>query len=174
MSRFPLLLAVALAACGPVTFPTTLTGESVIPGSRLGGILNVFPALSGFSSLNFDDNQDFKNQQVARDHVTSVKVESFQLKVVSPSSQDFGFLDSVEFYARTGETELLFAQKQNIASLGLAAPNPVLGLDLPTADLAPFVAAPSMSIVMRGRGRQPSQDTRLSATVKLVVQAKVF
>lgn len=174
MPRVLLAWALCLCACGPLTFNTTVQGETVVPGNVLGGLLSVFPGFTGFGSIDFSQNQDFKNQKVERDHVRSVVVESLQVKVLSPSDQDFGFIDSLQFFARSGETEALFAEKLNVASLGIPTPNPVLNLDLPPADLAPFVREPAMSLVMRGRGRQPPTDVRLQATVKLRVQAQIF
>jgi hypothetical protein len=146
-----------------------MKGEAVIQGSALGGLLNVFPTLSGFSNINFDDNQDFKNNDARRENVKTVKLQSFTLKITSPSSQDFAFLQSLEFWVKTGDTEEKIAGKANIDQLGLAAPNPTLTLDLPDVDLAPYVRAPTMTIITRGSGRQPSQETRLEATARFLV-----
>lgn len=175
MRRTSIFFALFLAGCSPVvSFSTELKGESVVAGSALPAVLNVFPAFGNFSNLDFDQNQDFKNEKVTRDRVTSATVELLQLKILSPSNQDFSFLDNVQFAARTGDTEKVFAEKSNISDLKLSPPNPTLTLDLPPAQLAPFVQAETMSIVMRGRGRQPPQDTRIEAKVKLRVEAKVF
>src|SRR4051812_48052911 len=116
--RLVVLGALFSAACGPLTFTTEVKGESTIAASSL-PLLNVFPAIGNFSNLDFDTNQDFQNEKTTRDHVTSVHVELMQLKILSPADQDFGFLDTVEFYARSGDGETLFAQKSGIADLNL-------------------------------------------------------
>jgi hypothetical protein len=42
-------------------------------------------------------------------------------------------------------------------------------LDVETVDLSPFVRAASMSITVKGTGRQPAKDTTLSADAKFLV-----
>ncbi len=164
----------ALSACGPLQFDTEVKGTTVVTGSTLGGLLGVFPGLSGFSNLDFTENQDFKNNQTQRDHVTSVRLTSLQVKVTSPSDGDFAFLDSLQVYVRAGDQESLVAEKTGVAALKLPAPNPVLTFDLLDLDLAKFVQQPTMGFLVRGKGRQPGRDTFLEATVKLRVQAKVL
>ena len=170
----PVYALLLLMACSPPGFIAEVKGETTIPASPLGVIapLDAFPALSGFSNLDFSQNQDFQNQGITKEQVGSVKLSSLQLKVSAPSDQDFSFLDTVEFYAKTGDREVLIASKQNIAVLGLKAPYPVLTLDLKNVELQPFVTAPSMSISVRGTGRMPSQEVRLMADVKLQVTVR--
>lgn len=50
--------------------------------------------------MNFDQNQDFKNNNAQRSAVKSMKVKSFTLRIASPANQDFSFLDSIEFAAQ--------------------------------------------------------------------------
>ncbi|AKQ68835.1 hypothetical protein A176_005747 [Myxococcus hansupus] len=132
--------------------------------------LNGFPAISSFAGMDFDKNQDFKNQGLRKSEVTSVKVESLTLKVLSPDDQDLTFLDSVEFFARAGDREARIASRQNVATVDLRLPNPVLSLNVENVELQPFVAAPTMSIIVRGRGRLPEREVRLQAVVKLQVE----
>lgn len=164
-----LSLAFVLVGCGPITFNTELKGEAVIQGSQLGALLGAFPQLSGFSNINFDDNQDFKNNDARKANVKSLKVTELSLRIVSPSTQDFSFLQSLEFYARAGDQETKVAGKTGIDQLNLAAPNPTLTLDVVDAELVQYLQAPTMTIVTRGTGRQPPQETRLEATLKLLV-----
>jgi hypothetical protein len=111
---------------------------------------------------------------VSKKQVTSVKATEVKLKILSPSTQDFSFLDSLAFYARTGDNEVLVADKVDISDLNLPAPNPVLKMDVKGAELQPYVTAPSMNIVVRGRGHSPPQDTRLEASVTLEVDFKLL
>jgi hypothetical protein len=178
--RLPSLLSVcallSLVACAPPSFVAEVKGEATVPGDPTGisTVLDAFPAIGSFASLDFDQNQDFQNQGVTKEQVSSARLKSLQLKVLSPADQDFSFLDSLEFYAKAGDREVLVAQKKNIASLGLKAPNPVLDMDLMGAELQPFLTAPSMSISVRGKGRKPSKEVRLQADVKLDVQVRLL
>lgn len=171
----PVCALLSLVACAPPTFLAEVKGETTIQAAPSGvfTLLEAFPAIGSFSSLDFDQNQDFQNQGVSKDQVSSAKLHSLELKILSPADQDFSFLDTVEFYARTGDREVLVASKRNIASLGLAAPNPVLVMDVENVELQPFITAPSMSISVRGKGRLPPKEVRLQADVKLDVQVRV-
>ncbi|WNG21893.1 hypothetical protein F0U63_08640 [Cystobacter fuscus] len=162
----------ALVACAPPSYVANLKGETTIPAappSDTDTPLDAFPAFGSFTNLDFNRNQDFQNQDITKDRVTSARIHSFQLKVLAPADQDFSFLDTVECYARSGDREVRVAYKQNISSLNLSAPNPVLFLELTHAELQPFLAAPSMSLLVRGKGRMPSREVRLQADVTLDV-----
>lgn len=172
MTRQLLTLSMLLScsACGPIMFSTELKGQATVQGSTLGQLLSVFPQVGGFADLNFDQNADFQNNKAQRQHVKSMKATSFTITIASPNSQDYAFLDSIEFAAKAdGVAEAKIASKSNIGSLGLAAPNPTLTLDVESTDLSAFVRAPTMTIISRGTGRQPSQDTTLEAKVKFDV-----
>lgn len=169
MSRFFAVFALVLTGCGNFTFTTQLKGEASIQGSPLGGVLNVFPQLGSFSNINFDQNQDFKNNDARRDMVKETKCTSFAIRIVSPSDQDFAFLESLEFAVKSGDTETVIARKTGINTLGLKAPNPTLILDLPGEDISQHVRAENFTIISRATGRQPNQDVSLEATVKFLV-----
>ncbi|RKI31099.1 hypothetical protein D7Y27_38260 [Corallococcus sp. AB004] len=176
MSYASFLAAVAglgLVACSPASFTTEVQGEATVPANPAGTstLLNAFPSISSFSALDFNENQDFKNRDVTKDEVTRVQVTSMRLKVLSPNDQDFGFLDSMEAVARAGNSESRFAARDGIAGLGLSPPNPTVGLNTDgSVDLRPYVAAPSMAIILRGTGRLPEREVRVQATVVLEVE----
>jgi hypothetical protein len=175
-SLIPSWACLALVACAPTSFPTELKGETTVPAAPAGTVtvLNAFPAIGSFAGLDFNQNQDFKNQGITKDEVNSVRVHSVELFLLSPSDADFSFLDTLEFYAKAGDQELRFARKQDISRLGLGAPNPVLKLEVEDTELQPFVAAPSMSVIVRGKGRLPEQEVRLKADVMLDVKVSLF
>ncbi|MCP3139073.1 hypothetical protein [Pyxidicoccus xibeiensis] len=162
----------ALTACAPSSFITEVKGESTVPAGPAGVTtpLNAFPAISSFAGMDFDQNQDFKNRGVAKADVTSVKARTLTLKVLSPNNQDFGFLSSVEFFARAGDREVRIGGRQDISRLDLGSTNPVLSLDVEDVELQPFVSAPTMSIIVRGRGDMPEREVRLQAVVALEVE----
>jgi hypothetical protein len=175
-SLLPAWACLTLAACSPASFDTELKGETTVPAGPPGVItlLNAFPAIGSFAGLNFNENQDFKNQGVAKDEVTSVTPRSIELRLVAPDDADFGFLDTLEFVAKAGDQEQRFASKRDISRLNLRPPNPVLKMDVEDVELQPFVAAPSMSIIVRGKGRMPEQEVRLQAVVVLKVQVDLL
>ena len=164
----------ALTACGPLGFTTEVKGQGTVPGGNaLGGVLTMFPQLSSLTNIDFDQSQDFKNNNTSREKVTSVLLKSMTLKISSPNDQDFSFLESIQFVAKSGENEAVFAQKSNISQQGLKTPNPTLTLDSANVDLAPYVRASTMSIVMRGTGRQPPRDTQVEVVTVFDVFVKL-
>ena len=164
----------ALVACAPASFEAALQGEATLPAAPRGdedAPLNAFPAIGSFTNLDFNLNQDFQNQGITKEQVTSARLVSFQLRVLAPPTQDFSFLDSLECLAQSRDTSRRVAFKQDIASLKLRAPNPVLILELDNEELQSLLAAPSMSLVVRAKGRLPPGEVRLRADVWIRVRA---
>jgi hypothetical protein len=168
--------SLGLIACAPASFDTELKGETTVPAGPPGGstVLNAFPAIASFAGLDFNQSQDFKNQGITKDEISSVHARSVELRLLGPADADFGFLDTLEFFAKAGDQEARFARKQDISRQGLQAPNPVLKMDVEGEELQPFVAAPSMSIIVRGKGRMPEQEVRLQAVLVLDVKVGLF
>lgn len=162
----PLLV---LSGCGPIPFTAKTTGETTIAGSQLGALISVFPQVGGFTSIDFDQNQDFKNNDANRDKVKTMRLTAFTIRVISPASQDFSFLDTLSFSLRAGDNETKVAGKTNISSLSIPTPNATLTLDLEDVDIASYVRASEVSIISAGTGRQPPQDTRLQADLSFAV-----
>lgn len=162
-----------LAACSAPSFSTEVQGETVVPGdpSPLSGVLNSIPAIGSFTSLDFNQDQEFKNQGVTKDEVSSVRVSRLRLRILSPAEQDFSFLDEVRFYAKAGDQEVLIAEAVGVAQ---RQSGQELELGVRDVELQPYVTAPSMSILVRGRGRVPPQDVRLQAVVTLDVEVNVL
>lgn len=172
----PVCALVSLVACAPPSFTAEVKGETTVSADPTGvaNLLEAFPAIGSFSSLDFNQNQDFENQGVTKEQVSSAKLKSLQLKILAPPDMDFSFLDTLEFKAKAGDREVLVASKRDISKLGLKAPNPVLEMDLTGVELQPFITAPSMSLTVSGKGRMPSKDVRLQATVTLDVQVRLL
>lgn len=177
LRHFALAPALLLLAACNTGFPVEVKGDTTIQGdpSPIPDVLSAFPNVGSFSNIDFNQTQEFQNQGVTKDQVKSVHMDHVQIKIVSPDTQDFSFLENLQFYARANDQEELVAEKIGIDKLGLKAPNPVLDLDVKKdVELAPYITAPSMSIVVRGKGRLPPQDTKLEATVGVNVEVKVF
>lgn len=168
--RLPLVfLATLLCGCN-ITFTTTIKGKSTIEGSPLGGFFDLFPQMNSFSSIDFNANQDFQNNNAQKQHVKEAKVTSFTLKITEPNNQNYDFLDSVAFAVNSpGNNESQLAHKEGIPSLNLGAPNPTLTLDVPGEDISAHIRADTVTFVSSGKGRQPGQDVTVEATVTLLI-----
>ena len=169
----PVVLALLLQGCGPITFTTTVVGQGTVQGSALGSLLNVFPAIGGFSNIDFAQNQDFQNNKTTREMVRSVKVTSLTARITDPSGADFGFIDSLQLTAKGATSEALFAKKEGIPQAATRPPSATVTFDVLDVDLATFVKEPSMSLVLSGKGRQPPQNTTIEVTVKLLIGASL-
>ncbi|MHB8873657.1 MAG: hypothetical protein ACYC8T_08225 [Myxococcaceae bacterium] len=168
-SLLPLASIAALAlGCQPPGFRTELKGDATVPGGP-DGPLTGFPPIAALSGVDFDANPDFKNQGITRAQVVGGRAESASLRILSPLDQDFGFLDSLQLVARSGDRETLIAEKVGISELGLPAPNPTLGVPVLPGELLEHLAAPATSFIIRARGRLPPKDTRIELTVVLRV-----
>lgn len=165
-----------VCGCQLNSFDSSLVGETTIPGtsSVAPQPLSAIPPFASFSRIDFAQNPDFQTNDVSPAEINSAKVASLDLKIVSPNDSDFGFLDDVEFYARSGDTSTLIAEKHGIAALGLRAPNPTLSLDVTGADLTPYIHDGPFSIEVKTNGRTPEHDTHLRATVNFEFRVKVF
>lgn len=172
MRALLLALPLAVCACGPPTFTVELKGEGTVMGDPLAGVLGALPAIAALTAVEFNDRQEFKNAGVTRDMVVSAQVESATLRIVDPADQDFGFLDEVQLLAKSAAGETLIAEETAVPDLGLKAPNPTLVLELVGHELAPHFGSPSISAVLRGRGRAPTRDTRLELKARLRVAYK--
>lgn len=172
MKKLAAVLLLAASGCGLTEFDVTQSASTTVPqGSVLSQVLSGFPQMNGFNSFDFSQSQEFKNENAQKSHVKNAKLTAFTLKISAPSTQDFGFLDSISFYAEANGQKVRVAHKENIASLGLKAPNPTLDLDLDDVELQPFVAADTMSFTTEATGRQPSADVSIdgSATIHVKV-----
>jgi hypothetical protein len=163
-----LMSALVLTACHP-SFNVTVTGSSTIPASALplGGLLPV--DFGQFTALNLSSTEEFKNQGVSKDEIQSVKLTSVTLSVTSPSGGNFDFINSIAFaVSADGQATQQVASKDSIP-----AGSTHLSLDLAGVELAPYVAAPSMSVTTSAMGMSPPQDTTVEATLVFNVVPKI-
>ncbi|MGQ0507319.1 MAG: hypothetical protein ACT4TC_18595 [Myxococcaceae bacterium] len=154
MNRLLFAAAVALlgAACGPASFNTTVKGQATIQGDPNGllGMFAAFPGLSGFSKIDFNQDQEFRNQGVKKENVTSVKTTKILLTITNPTDGDFKFLDQLQFIAKSdGLADVVVAEKTGISSLPAST---TLEMDVKDVELQPYVTAPSMTLSTAGRG----------------------
>ena len=162
-----------MTACSGAGLPVSLQGEATIAGSSMGGALTVFPPIGGLAGLDFSAVPEMSSKGITRQQVRSATVQSASIRVLSPEDRDFMFLDSLQLVARSGDTETVFAEKLEIGSLPLGAPNPSFKLDVVSADISRQVAGATVSVVMRGKGLAPMRDVRLQVNVDVRVDAEM-
>jgi len=168
-----LLLPVLGSGCGTpsVSFDVPINAEAEIDGGG-GGILD--PLLGafgfdGFNNLNLETTKEFENNDVRREQVTSARIKSLNLTIVSPQGANFDFLDEISFsVAAEGEDKALVASKT--IDNGLTA----VALDLEDVQLAPFVQKSSFAITTQADGNQPPNDTTIQVDLVFGVTAEVF
>lgn len=160
---------VALAGCGPLRFDVEVEADTTIEsGGLLGGLLST--PFAGFASFDITSSQEFRNQGVSRDQVESVRLTALELSVREPAGATFDFLDGIEFFV---EAEGL--ERRRVASLSpVARGQTALVLELDDVELAPYVAAPSLSLTARAQGRPPAQDTKVHARAVFEVVPRLF
>jgi hypothetical protein len=169
--RLLVLALLALSGCQLNSFHSTLIGETTVPGDDSGSPLTSLPAFGSFSNLDFAQNADFQSNGVLPSEINSAKVTSVKLEILSPSTQDFRFLDRVQFFARTGDTSTLIAEKGDLAAE--AETGSTLSLDVTGVDLTPYLTNTLVTFEVQGSGTTPPQDTRLRATLDLEFRVKV-
>lgn len=155
-----------LSACGAPSFRSELAAEAVFAGSTSHSPLLMCPPFGGFSKLDFNQNPQLRAEGKTKSQVRHAYVETASLKVLSPETQDFSFLDNVELLASAGDAQVSLSSQVNVPGLKLQAPFPTLPLPLKgVPDLAALVAAPQMDLLVKCSGRLPPAETRLQAKV---------
>jgi hypothetical protein len=166
-----LLVAIALGpgrwGCDAATrFEVAKTATTEVQGGDpLSQLLGVaFPDLATF---DLTSESEFQNQGVEKEDIDSVRIETFTLKVVSPSGQDLSFFKKIEFYVETADLPKVLVASQTEFPAGATE----VELDLEDVELRDYVAADSMSVTTSVSAQQPKSDTTLEADVTFVVDA---
>jgi hypothetical protein len=165
-------LSAPLIACqSNAAFSTQLQAQAIVPGSAQGML--ELPTLTGLTNIDFNRNSDFRAQGITKENVVSAVADSIQLQILSPDTQDFRFLDSLQVLATASALpDALLARKSSIGQLNLPPPRPTLTLDATGMQLKGYVTAPSMSIVVRGSGSAPPSDTQISVKIGMEIEFK--
>lgn len=165
------LLLGLVVGCGTPAFDVPVSSETTIKGAGLvGQLVDAFGPFAGFTAMDLTDTREFKNQGIDRNQVESVRLKSLRLSATEPSGADFDFLSSLAFHVEADGLP-----KRRVASL---SPIPrdagVLELALDDVELAPYVAAPSMSLTTEASGNPPARDTKVKAEAVFRVVPKIF
>lgn len=134
-------------AGGKVTVPA-----GTIVDKLLAGALD----FTGFNKIDF--SQDFANQGVTKDDVDSVHLKSLELTI--ESGDNFDFIESISFSVGADGLDTVEIAHLDAVPKGTKK----LVLDVSTsAELKPYVVAPSMRIDGKVQGERPDQETTVSA-----------
>jgi hypothetical protein len=160
--------AVALCTCGTLdrfdvdTHASAHIQKSSLPVAE--DLLGLLP-FDGFDKIDF--SKDIANQGVSEDQIDSVKLKRLVLHT-GESGLTMDFIESVEFYVEAeGQPRLLVATGTDFEG------ETSVELDLPDAELKPYVVAPFMTFEAEVNGKRPEQDTTITADVTLTVDATV-
>ena len=170
MRRIPLGLAALLCACAPtLAFDVDAAGTALVPGSPLGGVLNLPADLGGFGNIDLSTQTGFYGAQ-SKDRITNARVERFTLRVLSPATQDLSFFTSAAFFIfAPGLPRVQFAHLSPFPAATAAD----LMLD-GGVDLTPYAKASSITITATATGQAPMQDTKIEAAVTFRIDAAIF
>ncbi len=174
-SPLPVLALAALAlgatACSP-SFDVHVSSKTTVQGSALGQLSQFFPpgAFAGFAGMDLSQTSDFKNAGISKDQVSSVKLKSLTLKIVSPSGATFDWLNSIKFNVTTDGQPTKEVAKDTSVSHSASS----LSLAVDDVELAPYVTAPRMSLTTDANAVQPSEDTQIEADAVFTVVPKIL
>lgn len=165
-----LLLLVAMTGCNPsITFNVALNGSGTIEkGDLLDSLLEGF-GLGEFQNVDFSTTQEFKNNDVRREHVTKASLTKLTFAITSPSDQNFDFLEKVEFFVEAPGLE-----KKLVATKTVPKGVKTFDFDLTALDLAPYIRSEKVSFTTNTTGRKPTQDTKLEVTAAFSITASLF
>lgn len=167
--RFLVIVLFLTAGCpglNEVGFDVDSQGQSTVPGSPVGGLLDVFPS---FGNFDFSQNQTFQNNNTNKDHVQQAHLTKLTLKIDNPVSATLDFIQTIEFDVSAQNLPTV-----RIASGTIPAGVATVNLTLDDVDIANYVKADQFSITTKGAGHQPSQDTTIEADLTLHIVASVL
>jgi hypothetical protein len=143
-------------------------GSATVPQATIVDQLLQNLAFVGLDQI--DLTNEFQNQGVTKDEVSSVSISKMTISVTSPQGATLDFMKSLSFSASAdGEPDVEIAHLDSIPS---GATKIDLDID-PGVELAPYVVAPSMTLTAHVTGSSPSQDTTLAAHVDFNVAANL-
>lgn len=169
LASLALCCAVVGGGCVPVVaFDVPLTAETTVEG---GGVLEQFLDAFGFgdfANVDFSSTDEFENNDVRREQVTSARLTALTLTIASPQGADFDWLDEVAFSVDADEQPGVEVASGTIADDAVAAT-----LDLEDVELAPYVRAPGFSITTDVNARRPPQDTTVRVDLVFAIAAEL-
>jgi len=164
-----LLGAVASVGCVPiVAFDVPLSAETTVEG---GGVIEQFLDAFGFgdfANVELSSTDEFENNDVRREQVTSARLTALTLTIAAPQGADFDWLDEIAFSVSSDDQPTVEVASGSIADDAVAAT-----LDLEDVELAPWVRAPSFAITTDVTARRPPQDTTVRVDLVFAIAAEL-
>lgn len=153
------------------TFDITEVATAKVPaGSVVEQLIADIGFGDAFLKMNVRDSEAFQNQGIEEDQIDSVRLASFEFRIVDPpSGQDFTFLDSLAFHASSEGLESKRIAHGGPFTTGANA----VSMTVDGVELQPYVVAKSMDITTEATGKRPKQETTIEATMVLRVDFNV-
>ena len=152
----------------PVRFDIDVDATTTVEkGSILDQRSSTF-GFSNFTTFDVSSTQEFQNNNTQKNQVVDAKIAKLTLTIVSPSGQNFDFLDKLSFYIEAPGLE-----KKLVATKDFAKGLTTVDMDIIDLDLAPYIKADSFSFTTDVTGRRPDVETQIKASLKLNIGAKL-
>ena len=165
-----LLGIIGLTTCaGLDNINIDVQGETTIPKRTLVDDLIGELAFIGFDGIDITQSQRFQNEGYTKDQIDSVRLAGFQLRVESPESGNFDFLESISFFVEAeGQPRVKIAEFDPIPD-----GKKELDLQIEDVELRPYIVAPSVTITTSASGLRPEEETKVIADLVFNVDINV-
>lgn len=154
----------------PLSFEVLQRGQTQVQRCPLGVEVLSSLGFSDLAEMDFENTQEFANQGVTKEDVTSVRLRSARVTIAMPAESDFSYLDRLAFYAEAeGLPRVLIAEATSF-------PEGEATIDFRALDveLQPYVVAEHMSITTEVDSNGcPRTDQTVDVEVKFEVRATV-
>ncbi len=158
-------------ACGPpqVTFDVPVTAETTVEGAGLiDDVLGAF-GFEDFGAIDLEETQEFQNQDVRREQVTSARLTTLNLTIVSPQGANFDWLNSLSFSVGADGLD-----KIELASKDIDDGQSAVALELVDVDISAYVRGERMAITTAANARKPPDDTTVQVDLNFKISAEAF
>jgi hypothetical protein len=176
MKRSPVVAVVfvvvaAGAGCGPpvITFDVPVSGETTVDSGGLIGELLGGLGFDDFAALDLEGTQEFKNEDVRKEQVTSAFVTSLNLSIQEPQGANFDWLNAIAFSASADDVDT-----EEVASADIPDGKSAVACEVAGVDVGPYIRADSFSITTEVEAVHPPQDTTVRVDVVFKISAEAF
>lgn len=168
---YPTLLffTVSLVGCKKlVSFDLNFNDSVTIPANAVINIPLEIPALENQTN----SEQELSNKGSSTSLISKVVLSKLDLSIVSPNSENFNFLKSINIYiSGPSLAETRIAYNDNVPATDLQ----VLPLTCEDKDLKEYIKKDSYTITVKALTDEPLlQDTEINVNSKLTVDAGIF
>ena len=124
--------------------------------------------IPGLTSLDFTDEQAFKDNGISKNDINSMKLSTMRLSAAAPDGANLDFFDKIEIFVESPEEERRkIAEKQQIPD-GVSE----IALDTLDVELKPYVEDLTLTTIVSGR--PPRVDTTVKLRAVFEVNAAIL